>query len=112
HAHDGVILSRAGHDAPLLYKSSSQTVTSLKPPGMVLGIDSGNVFDRLTSDVAVPLERDDCLVLYTDGVTEAIDTEGDEFGVERMIESVRASAMKGATATVTRFSEHMRKLLG
>src|SRR5437016_8158214 len=68
HAHNGVVLSRAGHDAPLLYKSSSQTVTPLKPPGMVLGIDSGSVFDRLTSDVAVPLERDDCLVLYTDGV--------------------------------------------
>ena len=112
HAHDGVILSRAGHDAPLLYKSSSQTVTSLKPPGMVLGIDSGNVFDRLTSDVAVPLERDDCLVLYTDGVTEAIDTEGDEFGVERMIESVRASAMNGAPAIVTRLIDDVRNFVG
>ncbi len=112
HAHNGVILSRAGHDAPLLYKSSSQTVTPLKPPGMVLGIDSGNVFDRLTSDVAVPLERDDCLVLYTDGVTEAIDTEGDEFGVERMIESVRASAMNGAPAIVTRLIDDVRNFVG
>src|SRR5438477_1457098 len=50
HANNHVVLSRAGHDAPLLYKSSSQTVTPLKPPGMVLGIDSGSVFDRLTSD--------------------------------------------------------------
>src|SRR6266567_3486359 len=112
HAHDGVILSRAGHDAPLLYKSSSQTVTPLKPPGMVLGIDSGNVFDRLTSNVAVPLERDDCLVLYTDGVTEVIDTEGDEFGVERMIQSVRASAMNGAPAIVTRLIDDVRNFVG
>ena len=112
HAHNGVILSRAGHDAPLLYKSSSQAVTPLKPPGMVLGIDSGNVFDRLTSDVAVPLERDDCLVLYTDGVTEAIDTEGDEFGVERMIQSVRASAMNGAPAIVTRLIDDLRDFVG
>ncbi len=112
HAHNGVILSRAGHDAPLLYKSSSQTVTPLKPPGMVLGIDSGNVFDRLTSDVAVPLERDDCLVLYTDGVTEAIDPEGDEFGVERMIQSVRASAMAGAPAIVTRLIDDLRNFVG
>jgi len=112
HAHNGVILSRAGHDAPLLYKSSSQTITPLKPPGMVLGIDSGNVFDRLTSDVAVPLERDDCLVLYTDGVTEAIDMEGDEFGVERMIQSVRASAMNGAPAIVTRLIDDLRNFVG
>lgn len=112
HAHNGVILSRAGHDAPLLYKSSSQTVTPLKPPGMVLGIDSGNVFDRLTSDVAVPLERDDCLVLYTDGVTEAIDTEGNEFGVERVIQSLRASAMNGASAIVTRLIDDLRNFVG
>ena len=112
HAHNGVILARAGHDAPLLYKSSTQTITPLKPPGMVLGIDSGNVFDRLTNDVAVPLERDDCLVLYTDGVTEAIDTEGDEFGVERMIQSVRASATSGAPAIVTRLIDDLRNFVG
>src|SRR5438552_7686270 len=112
HAHNGVVLSRAGHDAPLLYKSSSQTVTPLKPPGMVLGIDSGSVFDRLTSDVAVPLERDDCLVLYTGGVTDAIDTQGDEFGIERTIQAVCASAMNGAPAIVNRLIDDLRTFVG
>jgi sigma-B regulation protein RsbU (phosphoserine phosphatase) len=113
HAHNGSItLARAGHDAPLLYKRSAETVTPLKPPGMVLGIDSGSVFDRLTNEVAVPLERDDCLVLYTDGVTEAIDGEGNEFGLERMIESVRASATNGASAIVTRLIEDVRSFVG
>ncbi len=96
HQRDGVTLARAGHDAPLLYKRASQSVTPLKSPGMVVGIDSGNVFDRLTTDFAVPLERDDCLVLYTDGVTEALNSAGDEFGLDRMIQSVRASASDGA----------------
>ena len=88
----------------LLYctTKSTGTVTPLKPPGMVLGIDSGSVFDRITGDFNVPLERDDCLVLYTDGVTEALDSEGDEFGMDRMIQSVRASAVRGASAVVTR----------
>src|SRR5437879_2158427 len=74
HARNGVTLSRAGHDAPLLYKRETQAVTPLKPPGLVLGIDSGSVFDRMTNDFNVPLERGDVLVLYTDGVTEALDT--------------------------------------
>src|SRR2546428_9888644 len=108
HARNGSItLSRAGHDAPLLYKRASQSVTPLKPPGMVLGIDSGSVFDRLTGEVAVPLERDDCLVLYTDGVTEAIDPEGNEFGLERLMESVRASATTGAAAVVNRLIDDL-----
>jgi serine phosphatase RsbU (regulator of sigma subunit) len=49
---------------------------------MALGIDNGDVFDRITGDLSVPLERDDCLVLYTDGVTEMLDANGDEFGPE------------------------------
>jgi sigma-B regulation protein RsbU (phosphoserine phosphatase) len=108
----GLTLSRAGHDAPLLYQHASQKVTPLKPPGMVIGIDSGSVFDRLTSDVTVPLERYDCLVLYTDGVTEALDNDGSEFGVERLIGSIRASAAKGAQAVVTRVIEDVRDFAG
>jgi len=112
HARNGVTLARAGHDAPLLYKRVSQTVTPLKPPGMVVGIDSGNVFDRITGDFPVPLERDDCLVLYTDGVTEALDTDGNEFGVERTIQSVRASADNGAQAIVARLIDDLRNFVG
>jgi sigma-B regulation protein RsbU (phosphoserine phosphatase) len=105
-------LSRAGHDAPLLYKRSTQIVTPVKPRGMALGIDSGGVFDRLTIDFDVPLERDDCLVLYTDGVTEALDSEGYEFGLERTIQSVRASAMQGSSAIVSRVIDDVRNFSG
>lgn len=112
HQRDDVTLARAGHDAPLLYKRQSQMVTPLKPPGMVVGIDSGNVFDRLTVDFAVPLARDDCLVLYTDGVTETLNAEGDEFGVERMMQSVRASTTNGAQAIVRKIIEDVRDFSG
>ena len=112
HERDGVTLARGGHDAPLLYKRQLQNVTPVKSPGMVLGIDSGNVFDRLTADFGVPLERDDCLVLYTDGVTEALNTEGDEFGLERTIEAVRASATDGAQAIVKRVIDDVRNFTG
>jgi phosphoserine phosphatase RsbU/P len=112
HERNGITLARGGHDAPLLYKQQSQRVTPIKSPGMVLGIDSGNVFDRITNDFAVPLERDDCLILYTDGVTEALNTEGDEFGLERTTESVRASASNGAQAIVRRVIDDVRNFAG
>src|SRR6266496_2946238 len=112
HQHDGVTLARAGHDAPLWYQRQSQTVTPVKSPGMVVGIDSGSVFDRLTVDFAVPLERNDCLVLYSDGVTETLNSDGDEFGVDRMMQSVRASANDGAQAIVKRIIEDVREFTG
>src|SRR5213595_1832856 len=92
HARHSVTLARAGHDAPILYRCGDDSVTMIKPPGMVVGIDSGSVFDRITGDFALPLERDDCLLLYTDGVTEALDANGDEFGFDRMIQCMHASA--------------------
>jgi len=112
HVHNGVTLARAGHDAPLLYKQSSRSVTPVKPPGMVVGIDSGNVFDRITGDFPIRLERDDCLVLYTDGVTEALDADGNEFGVERTMQSVRASAGHGAQAIIARLIDDLRDFVG
>jgi sigma-B regulation protein RsbU (phosphoserine phosphatase) len=112
HQREGVTLARAGHDSPLLYSRQSQAVNPVKPPGMVVGIDSGSVFDRLTVDFAVPLERDDCLVLYTDGVPETLNSEGDEFGIERMMQSVHASAANGAQAIVKKVIDDVRDFTG
>jgi phosphoserine phosphatase RsbU/P len=112
HTSGAVTLARAGHDAPLVYTRKSETVAPLKPPGMVVGIDSGDVFDRLTKDVAVPLERDDCILLYTDGITEALDDAGNEFGLDRTIEAVRASAKQGAQAIVERLIDDLRTFVG
>ena len=112
HHRDSITLARAGHDAPLLYKHRSQTVTPVKSPGMVVGIDSGNVFDRLTVDFAISLERDDCLVLYTDGVTETLNAEEDEFGLDRVIQAVRARANDGAQAIVKKIIQDVRDFTG
>jgi len=112
HTRGTVTLARAGHDAPLLYQAKNKTVTSLKTPGMVVGIDSGDVFDRLTTDVAVPLERDDCILLYTDGITEALDSEGNELGLERAIGVVESSATSGAQATITQLIDDVRNFVG
>jgi sigma-B regulation protein RsbU (phosphoserine phosphatase) len=112
HVRGSVMLSRAGHDAPILFDHETRSATPVKPPGMVLGIDSGSVFDRITGDFALTLKRDDCLLLYTDGVTEALDANGDEFGPDRMIECVRASAPEGAPAIITRLIDELRNFVG
>jgi phosphoserine phosphatase RsbU/P len=112
HAHGTVMMSRAGHDAPIVFDHATGGVTPIKPPGMVLGIDSGSVFDRITGDFALTLNQGDCLLLYTDGVTEALDANGDEFGPERMMETIRASAPEGAPAIIRRLIEELRTFVG
>ncbi len=107
-----ISLARAGHDAPLLYTARDRKVVKVNPPGMALGVDSGSVFDRLTRNFTVNLEPDDCLVLYTDGVTEALDQNGMEFGMEKMIQAVQTSAPEGAPAIVKRLTDDLRNFSG
>lgn len=112
HVSGQVTLARAGHDAPYLYSAATRKVTKISPPGMALGVDSGGVFDRLTGNRTVELQKDDCLVLYTDGVTEALDKNGLEFGVERMTANIIAGAPEGAAAIIKRLTDDIRAFSG
>ena len=107
-----ISIARAGHDAPLLYTSKDRKVAKVNPPGMALGVDAGSVFDRLTRNHTIHLDPDDCLVLYTDGVTEALDAQGMEFGMEKMTQAVQTSAPEGAPAIVKRLTDDLRSFAG
>ena len=109
---DELVLSRAGHDAPLHFRASDHSVVRINPPGMALGIDSGSVFNRVTGDFRVRLEDGDCLILYTDGVTEALDVNGLEFGISKLIQAVQASSPSGASAILSRITSDLKSFVG
>jgi phosphoserine phosphatase RsbU/P len=111
-ADNELVLARAGHDAPLQYRASDASVVKINPPGMALGIDSGGVFNRVTGDCRVHLETSDCLILYTDGVTEALDANGLEFGMSRLTEAIQASAAAGAPAILSRVTADLKTFVG
>jgi len=83
--------SRAGH-CPLIYvpgpDAPSRAAQVLTPEGMVLGLqfDLGDTFDRLLEEVTLPLGHGDLFVLYTDGISEAMNLQGDCFGDHRLVE--------------------------
>lgn len=112
HGSPVITLCRAGHDAPLLYRARDRTVSKINPPGMALGIDSGEVFNRVAGDFSLTLEPDDCLIFYTDGVTEALDTEGEEFGMAHVIASIQASAAEGPAQMIARLTDDLRAFVG
>ena len=110
---DGSVkLVRAGHDAPLVYRAKDGAIEVIKPPGMAVGIDSGRAFNKVTADFSVPLAPGDCLVFYTDGVTEAVNRTGEEFGLEAMKRAIQASASDGAAAIVRRVAEEVSAFVG
>jgi phosphoserine phosphatase RsbU/P len=107
-----ITLSRAGHDAPLHFCKRTGTVTPIQSPGLALGVDSGKVFERVTKDHLFEMESGDCLLLYTDGINEAMNSEGDEFGMDRLVETFRLAAAGGAQAVVTALETAVKEFAG
>jgi sigma-B regulation protein RsbU (phosphoserine phosphatase) len=105
-------LARAGHDAPLLYRAATREVKNLSPKGMALGIDSGEVFNRVCADLSLLLEPGDCILLYTDGATEALNADGVEYGVGRLAKALRSVADQGAAAVLRHVAEDVSSFTG
>lgn len=105
-------LSRAGHDPALCFRRDTGKVESLRSPGLALGVDSGQVFERVTKDQEVILKSGDCVLFYTDGVKEAIDSQEEEFGMERMAQVFSAAAPLGAETVLTRMQEELKQFTG
>ena len=104
--------ARAGHDPALVYRKLSGEVEVLRPKGLALGIDAGDVFERVTKDQSVDLESGDCVLFFTDGVKEALNHHDEEFGMERLAEAFGESAMMGAEAVVKKVQEAVEIFTG
>jgi serine phosphatase RsbU (regulator of sigma subunit) len=77
----------AGHNPPFLVGRSG-SMRELTTGGMVLGLFAGAPYESET----IKLQPEDHLVLFTDGVIEARNTAGEEFGQQRLEELLQANA--------------------
>ncbi len=106
-----VVFARAGHEAPLLRRASGE-VEIIASPGMAVGIDPGDAFEAVIADREIDLPADDLLVLYTDGITEARDRVGNEFGRDGLVDAVATSGTAGAAQMVEDVRERIRRFAG
>jgi sigma-B regulation protein RsbU (phosphoserine phosphatase) len=85
----------AGHNAPLLLRSSDSLAAGhrLTSGGPVIGMFDHCYYEEET----LQLESGDLLAAYTDGVTEALNASGEEFGEERLQEALASAAHLPAT---------------
>ncbi len=81
----------AGHNAPILRRANGD-MEKLDIGGLPLGIEGAATYDTSTKE----LLPGDALIFFTDGVVEAFDESGQEFGDERWLAAVRA--LPAATA--------------
>lgn len=107
-----LLISRAGHRPALVYRKASGLVEALAPVGLAVGIDDGDVFERVITDRECLLEEGDAMLLYTDGLTEAVNSDGEEYGGERLSQSLHLRAAQPVEAIMTGICEDVRSFVG
>ncbi len=105
------VVFAGAHEHVLVVRNGHARVEPIATPGTWLGVvpDIG----KFTTNTTVELERNDLVVLYTDGITEARNERGEQYGIERLsaavervrdqpIEAIRDSVL----ADVTTWASH------
>lgn len=83
---DRRIVFAGAHEHFLVVRNRSKRVESVETPGTWLGVMPE--IGRFTPETAIDLEPNDIVVLYTDGITEARNTRGEQYGFDRLCATV------------------------
>ncbi|MFA5982952.1 MAG: SpoIIE family protein phosphatase [Methylococcaceae bacterium] len=88
--------ANAGHPLPLLYNHALGTCSRLDTEGLILGVRNQVVFQ----EKSVTLAQGDILLLYTDGITETENKQGEFFGEERLATLFQQNAQQPAQVMI------------
>ncbi len=91
---DGVFSFAGLHQDILIYRAVTATIDIIETTGMWIGMEP-DISEFLPVD-NLKLEPGDCMVLFTDGVTEAKDKNGEMFGDEKLVNLIQKSGDKQA----------------
>jgi serine phosphatase RsbU (regulator of sigma subunit) len=89
----------AGHNIAYLFRSATGTIEELIPDAYFLGMFDFASYPSRT----LHLHKGDILVVYSDGLTDAENPEGEMFGEKRLLEIIRQEAPSGSHAVEQRF---------
>jgi len=92
-ARQSLVYANAGHNPPLLLRRDGE-ILRLGEGGMVMGVFADAAF----SQAELSLQPGDRLLFYTDGITEAPNADGEEFGEERLEAAGRTAPDRSAEA--------------
>jgi sigma-B regulation protein RsbU (phosphoserine phosphatase) len=95
-----------GHEPTLLVRAGR--VNELTKGGLVLGVEENAEYEIAT----VMLAKDDTLLFSTDGLTDAVNFEGELWGRERMLEAAKKFANKPAAVMLHNILGYRRRFVG
>jgi transposase len=106
-----VSYASAGHNPMILYRGGQDATYFLKPKGIPVGINASDqdLFRKTISVEKLTLRQDDMLVIYTDGITEAMNPSRDQFGEARLLASIKRHGHRSAQEFADALNEEIHE---
>lgn len=101
--------ARAGHE-PLILAHLDDSTDVLAPAGFALGVLGSPDFDQMLEVNSLILQKGDRILLFTDGLTEAMNEQGEEFGMQRILRVLSHADPASAPAHVNGMNGHAKKV--
>jgi serine phosphatase RsbU (regulator of sigma subunit)/anti-sigma regulatory factor (Ser/Thr protein kinase)/transposase len=81
----------AGHTPMILYRAETDQIYKLNPRGFPIGLNVGDLklFRKSLENERISLKKGDLLLVYTDGITEAMNRKRQEYGEERLLDAIK-----------------------
>jgi sigma-B regulation protein RsbU (phosphoserine phosphatase) len=106
-----VRLVRAGHNSPIVVRARTTQTELCNVPGVALGLRAG--FGRTAApETTLALDRGDCLALYSDGITEAMNAKKEEYGQARFTAALVQALERPATEIAAHIVSQVAKWRG
>ncbi len=103
--------ARAGHN-PVVWIHRDGSCELLDPPGIGLGLEMGPVFQKTLQETRLELRAGETLVFFTDGFTEAMNEQRQEYGEERFIDFLQKNTHESAEEMVRNTIAEIRSFTG
>ncbi|MDX1585948.1 MAG: SpoIIE family protein phosphatase [Balneolaceae bacterium] len=104
--------SRAGHNPILHLSAKDGTLNELQPNGLGLGLTKNASFDENIKEVQLELGEGDLLVLYTDGIVEALNETHQFYGGNRLLGQLKNQKNKTSQEILDVLSEDVSSFIG
>ncbi|MEE9268857.1 MAG: SpoIIE family protein phosphatase [Candidatus Krumholzibacteria bacterium] len=104
----------AGHNPMILYRGEGREIYFLNPKGFPVGISlpDASLFNRSIGLEKIKLKKDDMLVIYTDGVTEAMNEKREQYGEERLVQLIEENGHFHPTKFIEELEKSIKAFTG
>jgi serine phosphatase RsbU (regulator of sigma subunit)/anti-sigma regulatory factor (Ser/Thr protein kinase) len=101
----------AGHDPLILYRAKEDKCYYIKPKGFPLGISlpDDELFKKIMVEENLKLQKDDLIVIYTDGVTEAMNGKREQWGEKRFVDFIKTNGKMAPRDFIDKLSMELKE---